>query len=227
MPSSPKIKKEDILQTALEIVTQDGYAALNIKAVAKKLGCSTAPISWQFGGMDGLREELIPFAEQYVENTYYSFHENELVTFEQRGKGTIDLALEKPYLFRFLYTGERSQLLSNGFELQQDLSDDPNMYEKIADMLEITIEQAMDFAMTMMVYTQGIGTLIASGIVQDTKENMYRMLHNTGMTYLKGLGVREDILQALSGGDKPDESRMDEIPRIASAKVKKLETDDF
>lgn len=204
MPSSPKIKKEDILQTALEIVTQDGYAALNIKAVAKKLGCSTAPISWQFGGMDGLRQELIPFAEKYVENTYYSFNENEFVAFEQRGKGTIDLALERPYLFRFLYMGERSQLLSNGFELQQDLSDGPNMYEKIADMLEITIEQAMDFAMTMMVYTQGMGTLIASGIVQDTKENMYCMLHNTGMTYLKGLGVREDILQALSGGDESD-----------------------
>lgn len=204
MPSSPKVKKEDILQTALEIVTQDGYAALNIKAVAKKLGCSTAPISWQFGGMDGLRQELIPFAEKYVENTYYSFNENEFVAFEQRGKGTIDLALERPYLFRFLYMGERSQLLSNGFELQQDLSDGPNMYEKIADMLEITIEQAMDFAMTMMVYTQGMGTLIASGIVQDTKENMYCMLHNTGMTYLKGLGVREDILQALSGGDESD-----------------------
>ena len=206
MPSSPKIKKEDMLQAALEIVAQDGYAALNIKAVAKKLGCSTAPISWQFGGMDGLRQELIPFAEQYVEKTYYSFSENEFVAFEQRGKGTVDLALEKPYLFRFLYTGERSQLLSNGFELQQDPSDGINMYEKIADLLEITVEQAMDFAMTMMVYTQGIGTLIASGIVQDTKENMYRMLHNTGMTYLKGLGVRENIIQALSGGDKPDES---------------------
>ena len=204
MPSSPKIKKEDILQTALEIVTQDGYAALNIKAVAKKLGCSTAPISWQFGGMDGLWQELIPFAEKYVENTYYSFNENEFVAFEQRGKGTIDLALERPYLFRFLYMGERSQLLSNGFELQQDPSDGTDMYEKIADMLEITIEQAMDFAMTMMVYTQGMGTLIASGIVQDTKENMYCMLHNTGMTYLKGLGVGEDILQALSGGDESD-----------------------
>ena len=204
MPSSPKIKKEDILQTALEIVTQDGYAALNIKAVAKKLGCSTAPISWQFGGMDGLRQELIPFAEQYVEDTYYSLNENEFATFEQRGKGTIDLAIEKPYLFRFLYTGERSQLLSDGFELKPDPSDGTNVYEKIADLLEITVEQAMNFAMTMIVYTQGIGTLIASGIVQDTKENMYRMLHNTGMTYLKGLGVREDILQALSGGDDSD-----------------------
>lgn len=33
---------------------------------------------------------------------------------------------------------------------------------------------------------------------------MYCMLHNTGMTYLKGLGVGEDILQALSGGDESD-----------------------
>ena len=44
MPSSPKIKKEDMLQAALDIVVEEGYAALNIKAVAKKLGCSTAPI---------------------------------------------------------------------------------------------------------------------------------------------------------------------------------------
>ena len=54
--------------------------------------------------------------------------------------------------------------------------------------------------------TQGIGTLIASGIVKDAKENMYRMLHNTGMTYLKGLGVKGSTLWDLSGGDRSDES---------------------
>ena len=42
MPSSPRIKKEDMLQAALELVSRDGYAALNIKAVARELGCSTA-----------------------------------------------------------------------------------------------------------------------------------------------------------------------------------------
>lgn len=194
MPSSPKIKKEDMLQAALELVARDGYAALNIKAVARELGCSTAPISWQFGGMDGLREELIPFAEQYVEDKYYSRNENEVATFEQRGRGTIDLALENPNLFRFLYTGERSQILSTGFQLQTNNPDTDNMYQKMAELLEITLNQVMDFAMTMMVYTQGIGTLIASGIVKDTKENMYRMLHNTGLTYLKGLGVKDHIL---------------------------------
>lgn len=194
MPSSPRIKKEDMLQAALELVSRDGYAALNIKAVARELGCSTAPISWQFGGMDGLREELIPFAEQYVEDKYYSWNENEVAAFEQRGRGTIDLALENPNLFRFLYTGERSQILSTGFRLQTNNPDTDNVYQKMADLLGITLNQVMDFAMTMMVYTQGIGTLIASGIVKDTKENMYRMLHNTGLTYLKGLGVKDHIL---------------------------------
>lgn len=206
MPSSPKIKKEDMLQAALKIVAKNGYAALNIKAVAKELGCSTAPISWQFGGMDGLREELIPFVEKYVENTYYSQSKNEFATFEQRGKGTIDLALENPNLFHFLYTGQRSQLLSTGFEFQTNDQNTFNMFQKMAEMLGITPKQVMDFAMTMMVYTQGIGTLIALGIVKDTKENMYRMLHNTGMTYLKGLGVKESTLLDLSGGDKSDEN---------------------
>ena len=206
MPSSPKIKKEDMLQAALKLIAKNGYAALNIKAVAKELGCSTAPISWQFGGMDGLREELIPFVEQYIENTYYSQSNNEFTTFEQRGKGTIDLALENPNLFRFLYTGERSQLLSTGFELHMDSLDADNLNQKMAEMLGITPKQVMDFAMTMMVYTQGIGTLIASGIVKDTKENMYCMLHNTGMTYLKGLGVKESTLRDLSGGDSDESS---------------------
>lgn len=156
--------------------------------------------------MDGLREELIPFAEQYVEDKYYSQNENELATFEQRGKGTIDLALENPNLFRFLYMGERSQLLSTGFELQANNQDAANVYQEMAELLGITPRQVMDFAMTMMVYTQGIGTLIASGIVKDTKENMYRMLHNTGMTYLKVLGVKDSTLWDLSGGDRSDES---------------------
>ena len=194
------------MQAALKLIAKNGYAALNIKAVAKELGCSTAPISWQFGGMDGLREELIPFVEQYIENTYYSQSNNEFTTFEQRGKGTIDLALENPNLFRFLYTGERSQLLSTGFELHMDSLDADNLYQKMAEMLGITPKQVMDFAMTMMVYTQGIGTLIASGIVKDTKENMYCMLHNTGMTYLKGLGVKESTLRDLSGGDSDESS---------------------
>ena len=69
------------------------------------------------------------------------------------------------------------------------------VYQKVADLLGITYEQAIDFAGVMIIYTQGMGTLIASGIVTDTKENMFRMLHNTGMTYMKGLGVKKQPVE--------------------------------
>lgn len=65
----------------------------------------------------------------------------------------------------------------------------------MADLLGITYDQAIDFAGVMIIYTQGMGTLIASGIVKDTRENMFQMLHNTGMTYLKGLGVKKQVVE--------------------------------
>ena len=88
---------------------------------------------------------------------------------------------------------------SAGTEIKSSINQDAaNVYQEMAELLGITLKQLMDFVMTMRVYTQGIGTLIASGIVKDTKENMYCMLHNTGMTYLKGLGVKDSTLCDLS-----------------------------
>ena len=48
MPTRPKIPKETILQHALDMLIQDGYSSINIKTLAKKIGCSTQPISWHF-----------------------------------------------------------------------------------------------------------------------------------------------------------------------------------
>ena len=197
-----KIKKEEMLQCALEIVMEDGYSALNIKAVAQKLNCSTAPISWQFKGMEGLRTELIPYAEDYVRNKYGISSSNAVAAFEQEGRNTVSLAMDAPNLFRFLYMGERSQLLSEGFALPVN-QESHEFYEGLAGILKVTPAKAAGFVSTMVIYTQGIGTLIASGLVHDTKENIFRMFHETGVIYLRGLGVEERrITDILTGGEK-------------------------
>ena len=61
MPSSPKIQKEAILKTAFDLLLREGYASINIKTVAAELGCSTQPISRQFGSMEGFRKELLVY----------------------------------------------------------------------------------------------------------------------------------------------------------------------
>ena len=51
---------------------------------------------------------------------------------------------------------------SAGTEIKSSINQDAaNMHQEMAELLGITLKQIMDFVMTMMVYTQGIGTLIA------------------------------------------------------------------
>lgn len=93
---------------------KDSYASVNIKAVAGRLGCSTRPISWQFGSMDGLRQALIPAAQKYAAEKYPVPNGNTIQTLEQSGWGIIDMALDEPNLFRFLYMGESGRRVNSG-----------------------------------------------------------------------------------------------------------------
>lgn len=197
MPSSPKIKKESMVQAALEIMLKDSYASVNIKAVAGRLGCSTRPISWQFGSMDGLRQALIPAAQKYAAEKYPAPDGNTIQTLEQSGWGIIDMALDEPNLFRFLYMGESGRRVNSGLSMAPDSGTGQEAMRQLAADLGITQEEAEKFKSTMVLYTYGVAAMVASGIVQEAKENVYQMVRQTGLTFLKGLGVSEEVLQEL------------------------------
>ena len=44
MPPQKRIFREDILEAAADLVRQEGPAALSVRNIAKKLGCSTQPV---------------------------------------------------------------------------------------------------------------------------------------------------------------------------------------
>lgn len=206
MPRDPKIPREQILRTALDIVIRDGYPALTIKSLARALGCSTAPISWQFGGMEGLRRELVQAACDHCAARWARSARNALETFELTGHSYVALALEEPNLFRFLYMGESGQRVEGGF---WGLFDDGTIQQtraQLAEMLSLSQEAAGQFVSAMILYTQGLSTMIAAGIVTDDRATLRRMLHETGVVHLRGLGVPEDTIARLlppRGADDP------------------------
>ena len=59
MPAVRKVSKEQIIDAAVEVLHDDGFAAINARSVAKKLGCSTQPIYFSFKNMDELKAALI------------------------------------------------------------------------------------------------------------------------------------------------------------------------
>ena len=59
MPPKIKITKQDIINTAIELVRASGDGAINARAIASALNCSTQPIFSNFETMDDLRDDVI------------------------------------------------------------------------------------------------------------------------------------------------------------------------
>ncbi|MDD3417634.1 MAG: TetR family transcriptional regulator [Lachnospiraceae bacterium] len=192
MPSNPKIPKELILETALSMLIRDGYKAINIKAVAKELHCSTQPISWQFGGMDGFRAELTEAAIRYVNQKIEPSAKNLVASFEQIGESYVDIAIDEPNLFRFIFMGESGRNVNGGLLSLLDYDRNIKIQQGLSEILQITPEQAGTFINTMVIYTHGIASLIAAGVVNEEKETAHKMVRSTGITFLEALGISNE-----------------------------------
>ena len=73
MPPKVKITKDDIISTAVLLARTNGVQAINARAIAATLGCSTQPIFSNFADMKELENEAIKRAY----SIYLEFLESE------------------------------------------------------------------------------------------------------------------------------------------------------
>lgn len=189
MPSSPKIPRELILENALKMLIREGYSALNIKALAKEIGCSTQPISWHFGNMEGLRKALAEYALNYANSKMCPTAENALAAFEQVGIAFIHIAATEPNLFRFLYLEGYNGLPADNFDAIVANEDNAVLIKRISKNLAISEESAGRYLQNTIIYTHGIATLAATGIINASEEEMMRLVNRAADAFLVQEGV--------------------------------------
>ena len=192
MPSSPKIPKELILECALKMLIRDGYAALNIKALANEIGCSTQPISWHFGNMDGFRNELTKYALEYANKKMLSSSSNGMESFSSIGIAYISLAFDEPNLFKYLYMSGESGYQAGGFDILVNGGENAIMVDQIADHLKMPRDNVSSFFQNTMIYTHGLACFIASGVITSSKEEVIEMVNQTALTFLAKAGAKTD-----------------------------------
>ncbi len=190
MPSSPKIPKKLILEYALKMLIREGYAALNIKALAKEIGCSTQPISWQFGNMDGFRNELTKYALEYANKKMLSSASNGMKGFSNIGIAYVSLAFDEPNLFKYLYMSGESGYQAGGFDILVNVRDNAIMVDQIADNLKIPRENVSSFSRSTMIYTHGLACFVASGVITSSKEEVIEMVNQAARTFLSEAGAK-------------------------------------
>ncbi len=193
MPRSVLITKEKILTAALDILIRDGYSAVNIKSIAKELKCSTQPIVWQFGSMENMREALTQEAVAYANRKMTPTSENCMEAFWQIGRAYIDLAFDVPNLFRFVYMGESRYYCRGGSS--SILTDKGNaaLIDRLCPYLGIDRQKAEKLLQRIIVYTHGIVSLVVSGVLNCTKEQVNHLVREFGAEQLSFTGTNLDI----------------------------------
>lgn len=182
MPTSPKIPREVILEHALQMLIRGGYEAVNIKSLAEDIGCSTQPISWHFGSMEGLRGALTEYALNYAESKMRSPSES-TAELSCIGAGYISIAFDEPHLFRYLYmSGESAASGIPG--LAGFAAESAEAYAVIAEQMGIPPKRVGEFLRSTMIYAHGLACFIVSGDLTASRREISDMVNRAANGFM-------------------------------------------
>ena len=178
MARKTQISKEVILRNALEMLIRDGYSSINIKTLSKEIGCSTQPLVWHFGNMEGLRTALAEYALIYANNKIAPAAEDTADAFSQVITAYIQLALREPNLFKFLYMNSDSSASLANTDNDALKSDNSfgELLKRLADSYHIPEENIGRYLQHTFVYIHGIAALVVAGIVPASEEEVMQMI---------------------------------------------------
>lgn len=177
MPPKAKLSREDILSACIDIIREQGFSAVNARALAARLGCSTQPIFSNYENMDALKNDAL----EYVNRIYLSYlqadmQSGEYPPYKASGMAYIRFAKEEKEFFKLLFMRDRSA------ETDEHGGDE---VESIVNIIQqntgLSREQAYMFHMEMWLYVHGIATMCATSYLDWDTETISRVLTDAYM----------------------------------------------
>ena len=107
MPPKAKVTREMILSAAFDLVRAEGQAALNVRALAKRLGCSTQPILYNFAAVEELKAAVYEKADEYHTACILPRDGEGPDALLELGLNYVRFGHEEKHLFRFLFESDQ------------------------------------------------------------------------------------------------------------------------
>ena len=171
MPPKVKITKDDIINTAIELTRANGAQAINARAIAAALNCSTQPIFSNFATMDDLQEAVKSAAyDRYLGFLKREVESGEYPPYKSFGMAYIRFAEEEKELFRLLFMCDRRG---------QELTSAPDFDASVHMIMKangISKERAERMHLEMWVSVHGIATLLVTSFLSLDRELISQML---------------------------------------------------
>ena len=179
MPPKPKFTKQEIIDAALQLVSEKGMEALTSRDLGARLGSSARPIFTVFRSMDEVQQEVRTAAMHRFEAYAVGGH-GDMPEFKHFGMRMVRFAIEEPRLYKMLFMTENGAI--------RDFDD---IFEDLGTVApaSMSILQGADYGLSeqeawflfrqMWIYTFGVGTLYSMGVCRFTEQEVSGMLSQT------------------------------------------------
>lgn len=192
-----QFSREEIVETAFEMVRENGWKGLSVPAVAKAINSSTMPVYSHFKNVSELEDAVYLKALEFL---------GDCMTIEETGDKWLDhgigylrFAAEEEHLFRCLFDGRNPELqIASLREWNQLMREQLTDYPLFEGLNEEQI-QMIRYARFMLIY--GMASGINSGWhTKKTEEEQVRFLSKATKALYDGLKAQFD---AEKGQKKP------------------------
>lgn len=175
MPPKPKFTREEIIETALDVVAKKGIEALTAKELGNALGSSARPIFTVFQSMKELQDELQEAAMKRFEN-YDGDMPPGTPLFRQIGMKMVLFGTYEPKLYQILFMKENSDShtfedIFSGLGITAEIC-----MESIREDYKLNRDEAKMLFENLWIYTFGVGALCATGVCRFSQERLGEML---------------------------------------------------
>lgn len=159
MPPKVKVTREEIIAAALELLRQKGMEAVNARAVASVLGCSTQPIFSNYSSMAALQQETRDAAAaEYSCWIEQHMKEGKYPPYKASGMAYISFARTRPQLFKELFMRDRTG--------ESPAGDDPLTRSIVALIVKntgLSEQAARQLHIELWIFIHGIAAMLVTG----------------------------------------------------------------
>ena len=186
MPPKAKFTRDEIVDTALEIVRGSGFDALTARALGERLGSSARPIFTVFQSMDEVQQAVVAAAKALY-GEYVQKGLADTPAFKGVGTQYILFSVNEPKLFQLLFMGEHTDVpeLSDVLPIIDDNCE--AILSSVKDGYGVTRETAERLYRHLWIYTHGIAALCATKTCRFTGEEISTMMTEVFISLLKNL----------------------------------------
>ena len=174
MPPKARVTRDMILDAAFDLVRAEGHQALNVRTLARRLGCSTQPILYNFATVEELKDAVYGKADE--------FHTASILPREGAGPNAllslglhyVRFAHEEKHLFRFLFESNRF----GGMDMDALLRGPGvgELVEVLAGGLGCGAEEAEKVFLTFFAVAHGLASLLCHNAMDYDETECAAML---------------------------------------------------